>query len=270
MNVRPLGVERANSIAVPGACSIGSDLLTSKRCRLRVPTSNMCQSGHRWCSRMSARNVLITMYVCDVRHLFSRVMVRVRRLEFLVFLGFLTPACFVLRGRVSCAQGMPGGLNVCLQCFDGACTGTQQHSTLHFQATGHCVVYNIKRTDAPVEAESQGAATAAAGSITKLAIGVAGGAAAAPAKKYLYENTVRCLACKIDLDKSSTEVRGWSGTHTHTHTHTHSHTHTHTHTHTHQFTDGGGEGVGLGFDEPSFGTVSMPWSVPIHSPSPKK
>src|SRR2546421_10870908 len=47
----------------------------------------------------------------------------------------------------------PSGLNVCLYCFNGGCTGERDHGLLHNQRTGHPLVLNIKRTKKTVHRE---------------------------------------------------------------------------------------------------------------------
>ncbi|PKY02892.1 ubiquitinyl hydrolase [Aspergillus campestris IBT 28561] len=42
------------------------------------------------------------------------------------------------------------GLNVCLTCFNGGCTGDRDHALLHFQRFGHPLALNIKRSRKPV------------------------------------------------------------------------------------------------------------------------
>lgn len=80
------------------------------------------------------------------------------------------------------------GIDVCLICFNGGCTGNgdREHSKLHFQKTGHAIVANVKRTKKPkkvVESKSQAPA--------KLMI-------AAETEQDLYEwtTTPKCLACE--------------------------------------------------------------------------
>ncbi|PKX99692.1 cysteine proteinase [Aspergillus campestris IBT 28561] len=41
------------------------------------------------------------------------------------------------------------GLNVCLTCFNGGCTGDRDHALLHFQRFGHPLALNIKRSRKP-------------------------------------------------------------------------------------------------------------------------
>lgn len=48
-------------------------------------------------------------------------------------------------------QDGPEGIDVCLLCFNGGCTGNgdREHSRLHFQKTGHAIVANVKRRRKP-------------------------------------------------------------------------------------------------------------------------
>lgn len=50
-----------------------------------------------------------------------------------------------------CAQDGPFGVDVCLTCFNGGCTGNEdrEHAALHFQKTGHALVVNVKRREKP-------------------------------------------------------------------------------------------------------------------------
>lgn len=48
-------------------------------------------------------------------------------------------------------QDGPNGVDVCLICFNGGCTGNgdREHARLHYQKTGHAIVANVKRTRKP-------------------------------------------------------------------------------------------------------------------------
>ncbi|KAI5851580.1 hypothetical protein DFP73DRAFT_537716 [Morchella snyderi] len=50
-----------------------------------------------------------------------------------------------------CFDGIDGleGLNVCLSCFNGGCTGDRNHAFLHSRLTQHPLVLNIRRTKKP-------------------------------------------------------------------------------------------------------------------------
>ncbi|ROV88665.1 hypothetical protein VPNG_10310 [Cytospora leucostoma] len=89
----------------------------------------------------------------------------------------------------------PDGLNVCLQCFNGGCTGDRQHSALHSVLRSHPLVLNIKRTRRAVIRDEPPQ------KITKLAI-------AAEREEDKYDNTlaVKCLECDTVLDKADSKL----------------------------------------------------------------
>ncbi|KAI1079852.1 ubiquitinyl hydrolase [Whalleya microplaca] len=89
----------------------------------------------------------------------------------------------------------PTGLDVCLQCFNGGCTGVNTHSQLHAVTRSHPLVLNIKRTRKRVVKDEPPA------KITKLAI-----AAETEADRYEVATTVKCLECAADLDKSNPKL----------------------------------------------------------------
>ncbi|EPQ32473.1 uncharacterized protein PFL1_00668 [Pseudozyma flocculosa PF-1] len=83
------------------------------------------------------------------------------------------------------------GIDVCLSCFNGACTGAdndRNHSQLHFQKTQHPIVVNIRRVPKPKPANQHDASPP-----KKLAI-----LAESDADKFDYITTPRCLACNGD------------------------------------------------------------------------
>ncbi|SJX60336.1 related to ubiquitin-specific processing protease [Sporisorium reilianum f. sp. reilianum] len=86
-------------------------------------------------------------------------------------------------------QDGPNGIDVCLLCFNGACTGNgdREHSRLHFEKTQHALVVNIRRTHRPAPPVEENAAPSVP---KKLAI-----AAESDADKYDYYTVPRCLAC---------------------------------------------------------------------------
>ncbi|EKD16603.1 uncharacterized protein L3040_001346 [Drepanopeziza brunnea f. sp. 'multigermtubi'] len=86
----------------------------------------------------------------------------------------------------------PTGLDVCLYCFNGGCTGDRKHAALHHVLTSHPLVLNIKRTRKVVIRDEPPQ------KMSKLSI-----AAETEADRYDYETTVRCYTCNIiDVDKS--------------------------------------------------------------------
>ncbi|PWZ02709.1 ubiquitinyl hydrolase [Testicularia cyperi] len=83
----------------------------------------------------------------------------------------------------------PDGVDVCLLCFNGGCTGNndRQHSRLHFEKTQHALVVNVKRVPKPKPASTANDTPSAP---KKLAI-----AAETEADKFDIITTPRCLAC---------------------------------------------------------------------------
>ncbi|SNX81610.1 related to ubiquitin-specific processing protease [Melanopsichium pennsylvanicum] len=86
-------------------------------------------------------------------------------------------------------QDGPNGIDVCLLCFNGGCTGNsdREHSRLHFEKTQHSLVVNIRRTRRPAPPAAAGEAASVP---KKLAI-----AAESDADRYDYHTVPRCLAC---------------------------------------------------------------------------
>ena len=87
----------------------------------------------------------------------------------------------------------PSGLNVCLYCFNGGCTGERNHALLHNQRTGHPLVLNIKRTKKTIHREEPPQ------KISKLVIEVE-----TEEDRYDTKTQVSCYACRIEnIDKAS-------------------------------------------------------------------
>ncbi|OCK96482.1 ubiquitin carboxyl-terminal hydrolase 14 [Cenococcum geophilum 1.58] len=87
----------------------------------------------------------------------------------------------------------PSGLDVCLFCFNGGCTGERSHSLLHVASSKHPLVLNIKRTQKKVKRDEPPQ------KISKLAI-----AAVTEADRYDTTTQVKCYECGIDdVDRSS-------------------------------------------------------------------
>ncbi|KAK2747606.1 hypothetical protein FQN55_004960 [Onygenales sp. PD_40] len=87
----------------------------------------------------------------------------------------------------------PSGLDVCLYCFNGGCTGERNHSAIHHRRTGHPLVLNIKRTKKVVQRDEPPP------KISKLAI-------AAEKEEDRYDTTTKisCYDCQVgDIDKFS-------------------------------------------------------------------
>ncbi|KAK8879132.1 ubiquitin carboxyl-terminal hydrolase 14 [Apiospora arundinis] len=81
------------------------------------------------------------------------------------------------------------GLDVCLQCFNGGCTGVRLHSLVHNATRSHPLALNIRRTRKQVTKDEPPA------KMTKLAI-----AAETEADRYDYHTAAKCLECKVDID----------------------------------------------------------------------
>jgi ubiquitin carboxyl-terminal hydrolase 5/13 len=91
----------------------------------------------------------------------------------------------------------PSGLNVCLYCFNGGCTGERNHASLHNQSTGHPLVLNIKRTKKTIHREEPPQ------KISKLAIN-----AETEEDRYDTKTQVICYACQIEnVDKAAGKLK---------------------------------------------------------------
>ncbi|CAJ2503181.1 Uu.00g105750.m01.CDS01 [Anthostomella pinea] len=89
----------------------------------------------------------------------------------------------------------PDGLDVCLQCFNGGCTGLQTHSHLHSALRNHPLALNVRRTRKKVVKDEPPA------KMTKLAI-----AAETESDRYDITSSVKCLSCAKELDKSDPKL----------------------------------------------------------------
>ena len=52
-------------------------------------------------------------------------------------------------------QDDPSGLDVCLYCFNGGCTGDRKHATHHSQLRKHPLVLNIQRTRKKIKVSTE-------------------------------------------------------------------------------------------------------------------
>ena len=109
-----------------------------------------------------------------------------------------------------CFQDQDGeyGVDICLTCFNGGC---EAHAALHAATRAHPVALNVRRRE---KAKPEGAADGGDGEdgdgepakkITKLAIGVEGGADGV-GKEYEFEYRVRCKECNVDLDEAQLDA----------------------------------------------------------------
>ncbi|KAK7932301.1 ubiquitin carboxyl-terminal hydrolase 14 [Apiospora marii] len=89
----------------------------------------------------------------------------------------------------------PTGLDVCMQCFNGGCTGVKLHSPLHNVARSHPLALNIRRTRKQITKDEPPA------KMTKLAI-----AAETEADRYDYHTAAKCLECNVDIDLSNPKI----------------------------------------------------------------
>ncbi|KAL8293937.1 hypothetical protein RB600_000079 [Gaeumannomyces tritici] len=85
----------------------------------------------------------------------------------------------------------PEGLDVCLQCFNGGCTGERHHAKLHNVVWGHPIVLNVRRTRKFVDRDEPPP------KMSKLAI-----AAETETDRYTTTLVVKCLECNVELDKN--------------------------------------------------------------------
>ncbi|KAK1248960.1 hypothetical protein MKX08_007180 [Trichoderma sp. CBMAI-0020] len=89
----------------------------------------------------------------------------------------------------------PGGLDVCLQCFNGGCTAERQHALLHNAVWSHPLALNIRRTRKTIDRDEPPA------KITKLAI-----AAETEEDRYDTALGVKCLECQQELDIANPKI----------------------------------------------------------------
>jgi ubiquitin carboxyl-terminal hydrolase 5/13 len=89
-------------------------------------------------------------------------------------------------------------LDVCLFCFNGGCTSERNHSALHFSATNHPLVLNIKRTRKKVKRDEPPQ------KISKLAI-----SAETETDRYDTTTQINCYECGTnDIEKGSGKLSG--------------------------------------------------------------
>ncbi|PTB49901.1 hypothetical protein M431DRAFT_499916 [Trichoderma harzianum CBS 226.95] len=88
-----------------------------------------------------------------------------------------------------------GGLDVCLQCFNGGCTGDREHSLLHNAVWGHPLALNIRRTRKAIHRDEPPA------KMTKLAI-----AAETEEDRYDTALAAKCIECQVELDTTNAKL----------------------------------------------------------------
>ena len=92
----------------------------------------------------------------------------------------------------------PSGLNVCLYCFNGGCTGERNHALLHTQMSSHPLALNIKRTRKKIANRHEPPQK-----MTKLAI-----AAETEEDRYDTRTEVVCYACQLEnIDKAQGKLQ---------------------------------------------------------------
>ncbi|RPB29583.1 ubiquitinyl hydrolase [Terfezia boudieri ATCC MYA-4762] len=84
----------------------------------------------------------------------------------------------------------PTGLNVCLSCYNGGCTGEQNHGRSHYQLTQHPLALNIRRTRKPKAERDEPPQK-----MSKLSI-----KAETEADKYDIGKMVICYSCDEEVD----------------------------------------------------------------------
>lgn len=94
------------------------------------------------------------------------------------------------------------GLDICLSCFNGACTGSasKNHSTRHYRKTGHALVLNIKRRAKP-DPPSEDQDLKQPHKVMKIEI------IPEAEPQYITETSVRCLACSSCWSCDSSDIK---------------------------------------------------------------
>lgn len=106
-------------------------------------------------------------------------------------LGLVVFLCAQSKLTAPC-QDDPTGLDVCLKCFNGGCTGDRAHSQSHATSRKHPLVLNIRRTRKRVVRDEPPL------KMSKLAI-----AAETETDRYDTALTVKCLECGVvDIDRT--------------------------------------------------------------------
>ncbi|KAF8422678.1 hypothetical protein EV426DRAFT_535057 [Tirmania nivea] len=90
----------------------------------------------------------------------------------------------------------PTGLNVCLSCYNGGCTGEQNHGRSHYQLTQHPLALNIRRTRKPKAERDEPPQK-----MSKLSI-----EAETEADKYDIRKTVICYSCAEEVDMAEKAI----------------------------------------------------------------
>lgn len=90
----------------------------------------------------------------------------------------------------------PSGLDVCLHCFNGGCTGEKNHSMLHSTCLNHPLAFNVRRSRRNLQRDEPPQ------KISKIAI-----AAETEADRYEYKTFVKCFTCNLEnVDKTASRL----------------------------------------------------------------
>ncbi|KAJ7632934.1 hypothetical protein FB45DRAFT_913923 [Roridomyces roridus] len=96
-------------------------------------------------------------------------------------------------------QDGPNGIEVCLSCFNGACTGERHHMRTHIQKSGHRFTLNVKRRPKPSSTRAEDEEPPA--KISKLAI-----VEESEQDKYDHSTVVKCWTCDTENGREIPEA----------------------------------------------------------------
>ncbi|KAJ6597255.1 hypothetical protein DFH09DRAFT_1134077 [Mycena vulgaris] len=96
-------------------------------------------------------------------------------------------------------QDGPEGIEVCLGCFNGGCTGERHHIRTHLQKSGHRFTLNVKRKPKPSNKRMDDEEPPA--KISKLAI-----AEEREEDKYEHTTAVKCWTCDVEKGREIHEA----------------------------------------------------------------
>ncbi|CAK5277562.1 unnamed protein product [Mycena citricolor] len=95
-------------------------------------------------------------------------------------------------------QDGPQGVDVCLLCFNGACTGERNHMRIHTQKSGHRFTLNVKRRPKPTSKRNDEEPPA---KMSKLAI-----VEEREEDKYFHTTVVKCWSCDAEHGRDIPEA----------------------------------------------------------------
>eukprot|EP00808_Paulinella_micropora_P027091 g71682.t1 len=93
----------------------------------------------------------------------------------------------------------PGGVDVCLTCFNGSCTGQKQHNHLHNTVAKHHVVCNIIKKEKPREKTAEELEREKNPKTLDDVLNDKG-------PSYEFTTQVRCLTCKCNIQSTNAKV----------------------------------------------------------------